>query len=71
MRGVIARLVGNATEKPINHAPANLRIKPEVQPTNTEVIVKDIAVSKMTTMSKAVIKTEYLDLIFNVDKPTC
>jgi hypothetical protein len=30
-----------------------------------------MAVSKISTMSKAVMKTEYLDLIFKVDKPTC
>ena len=68
--GVIARLVGNATAKPINHAPANLWINPEVQPINIEVMVKVMVVSNMITMSKAVRKTEYLDLNFNVDKPT-
>ena len=62
----MARLVGNATAKPISHAPANLCINPELQPVITDVMVKLMAVSNVTTMSKAVMKTEYLALIFNV-----
>jgi hypothetical protein len=65
--GVMAILVGNAIAKPINHAPANLWINSLVQPINTEVIVKVIVVSNITTMRRAVMKKEYLDLIFNVD----
>ena len=64
--GIIRRLVGKATAKPISQPPTNLCANIGAHPVLTSVIVKDIVVSKTRAIKSAVRTPEYFALNFKV-----